>query len=520
MMEILVVDDDGTDLMLLTHLIHDVDPSITITEASSGAQGIENIRQFHYDCVFLDYFLPDLNGIEILKEIYDTNTGLAPHPIVMLASIGQETIMMDAIKYGAQDYLLKQNISGDGLLFSIKKAQYIYNLKRTQNETEKRLHHSQKIEALGRLTGGIAHDFNNLLTIILGNTRLLRDKLENNDADLEYQLKKIDTINNAAERGADLVQHLMVFSHQRELKVSPTNINIVLDDMRNLLLRTIGKTVTIIDDLSDTLWLADLDPMQLEHLVINILANARDAMPDGGALKIATNNVILGDDDACELHVDAGSYVCLSISDTGLGIPDEIQNKIFDPFFTTKDVGKGTGLGMSTAYGFARECGGTIHVVSEENQGTTFKIYFPKSNAAGKEERDGEHFLALTGAAETILIVEDEIEINEMTSIILGKHGYKILQASNANEALDILMDTTQHVDLLFTDIVMPGEINGVQLAARALVLRSEINILFTTGFMKASIPDINLLDEYTVLNKPYKPNELLHRVYDALLTK
>ncbi|PCJ99492.1 MAG: hypothetical protein COA45_05500 [Zetaproteobacteria bacterium] len=516
-MNILIIDDDSTDLMRFTHMIHDVDPTISIAEARDGACGIAAIEEKHYDCIFIDYFLPDFSGIEILKKIYNSSTDLAPCPVVMLTGTGHESVMMDAIRYGAQDYLVKRNISGESLIFAIKKAQYVFNLKSSQNEAKQKLSHFQKIEALGRLTGGIAHDFNNILTIILGNTRLLHDKLSSTEQDIEYQLKKVETINNAAERGADLVQHLMVFSHQRELKVVPTNINTTLNEMQSLLRRTIGKTVTIVSKLSDVLWLAELDTMQLEHMIINILANARDAMPDGGEVTIETQNVILDEGEVKILNVHAGEYVRMSISDTGFGIPEDIQSKIFDPFFTTKEVGKGTGLGMSIAYSFAKECGGTINLISEKNQGSTFEVYFPKSNAKEEGNQKAVCDLVPIGGSEIILVVEDELEINKVTSIILGQYGYQVLQASSADEALDILMDDEQEIDLLFTDIVMPGDINGVQLAARALVLRPELNIMFTTGFIRESIPDINLLDEYTVLNKPYKPKGLLYQIREVL---
>lgn len=310
----------------------------------------------------------------------------------------------------------------------------------------------------------------------------------------------------------------MAFSHHRSLNPEPSNLNNLLGSMGDLLKRTIGQSTTILNNYAEDLWLTNLDPTQLEHMVINICANARDAMPDGGTLSLQTYNTSLSYETAQKINIASGDYICLSIADTGTGMPSEIQDKIFDPFFTTKEVGKGTGLGMSTAYSFVRECGGTIEINSRLGKGAEFVMYFPKSDSeqtpAQKRIREK---IAITDGQETILVVEDEEEIKDLAAMILEGQGYTVLLSSDASEALDVLQNEEQHIDLLFTDIMMPGEMNGVQLAARALVLRPDLPILFTTGYIKDSIPDVNLLSEYTILNKPYKPDMLLQEIQKAL---
>lgn len=518
MVQVLLIDDDLTDRTLFRYIAHETAMDLEIDEASNGTQGLERIKAHEYDCVFIDYMLPDIDGIDLLKKIYNPETELAPFPVVVLTGQGHESIIIDAIQYGAQDYLTKNHLTPDSLMMAIEKARHVFNIKRNQNETKLKLNHSQKLEALGKLTGGIAHDFNNILTIILGNTRLMQDILENDEFEQEGFLRKSKTIEKAAERGADLVEHLMAFSHHRSLNPEPSDLNNLLNSMGDLLKRTIGQAVTILNNFADDLWLTNLDPAQLEHMVINISANARDAMPDGGTLSLQTYNTSIPSNRAQKLNISPGDYVCLSITDTGIGISKEIQDKIFDPFFTTKEVGKGTGLGMSTAYGFIRECGGTIEINSRLGQGTEFIIYFPKSSSEEVSKLSiTETKVTITDGQETILVVEDEEEIKNLAAMILKGHGYTVLQASDASEALEILQDENQHLDLLFTDIMMPGEMNGVQLAARALVLRPNIPILFTTGYIQASIPDVNLLSEYTILNKPYKPDALLQEIQKAL---
>lgn len=516
-MNILLIEDSPIDLAIIKSIIHKANPSITIETADNGAKGLALIKRGMFDCIFIDYRLPDINGIEILKKIYNAQTDLPPYPTIILTGDSDRTIFKESMKYGAQDYLRKDNISPDIMLFAIEKARYTFKVKLEKHDISQKYEHSQKIEAIGQLTGGIAHDFNNLLTVILGNTQLLSEYIRRKYDDDQHCQKKLKTVQRAAQKGADLVQHLMTFSRHRNMAHVRTNINDTITKMQDLMVRTIGQTAQIHNDLDDTLWACDIDPFELELLIINMSANARDAMPDGGIITIKTKNTPLNMQEAQRLNLPEGPYICLSISDTGTGIPDNIKDKIFTPFFTTKEIGKGTGLGMSISHNFVQNCKGAIDVISTPRQGTTFDIYLPQSTQETTIVKEEEQELNIVQAHETILITEDENDILELAITILENNSYKILKATNAQQAIDILANPDTHIDLLFTDIIMPGDMNGVQLAIRALVLRPDIKILFTTGFIKSSIPDIKLLDEYTVLNKPYQKNELLHTVQTVL---
>ena len=519
-LSILLIDDDDADRSLFKKYLIKPGQNLTIVEASTFKDGLEIIRNGrHFDCVFLDYMLPDMDGISLLKKVYNKEADIGPFPVVMLKGQSRESVAIDAIRYGAQDYLIKDNISTDTLYIALAKAQQVFELKRSRNEARALLEHSQKMDAVGKLTGGIAHDFNNLLTITFGNTRLLMDMLQKETPDMAACVEKVRIIQKAMQRGSDLVKHLMVFSRQRTLEPVTVDLNQLMADSSVLLQRTLGASVEI-----KTIWGADihavdLDPGQLENVIINMGVNARDAMLDGGTLIFETENTMLDEMVAKSLGVEAGAYVKLTVSDTGSGMKEDVVEKIFDPFFTTKDIGKGTGLGLSTVYGFVKESGGAIEVESEKGKGTTFSLYFPQSTeetpSQETEKKPCEE--QNNGGCETILVVEDEEEIRFLTTAMLRNEGYKILEASNGQEAVSVIQQSTESVDLLFTDIAMPGEMNGVQAAARVQALKPNIKLLFTTGYAMGSVPDIELTEEYPVLNKPYQPEDLMLKIRQVL---
>ncbi len=517
-MTILVIEDNSADIVLIKKNIEKVIPDCEIMVVQTGKEGIDALNTHRFSCVFIDYRLPDLTGIDILKEAYDPLSGLPPYPCILLTGENDQSIFMEAMGYGAQDYLQKSRITPETLFLIIEKAKYLFNLQSEKNEIAKKYAHAQKIEAMGQLTGGIAHDFNNLLTVILGNTQLATDRLTGGDFDYDYFLKKMESIQKSAQKGADLIQHLMTFTRHRGLQSSAININDAIVEVRDLLIRTIGRSIKLEHNAASELWLSNIDKSELEHLLINMCANARDAMPDGGVITLDAKNVDLNGHDASLIGVKSGPYVCLSVSDTGTGIAQEHIDKIFDPFFTTKDVGKGTGLGMSTAFTFVRDCEGSINIKSKIGEGTTFDIYFPKCEGGTEIIPPPSPVKSGIEGSGTILVTEDEAEIRELAVMILESKGYATLQAADAQEALVILQDTSHHIDLLFTDIVMPGDMNGVALAARALVLRPDLNILFTTGYIKDNIPDMNLLEEFKVLNKPYLPVDLIEEIQKILI--
>ena len=340
---------------------------------------------------------------------------------------------------------------------------------------------SERLGAVGQLTGGVAHDFNNLLTVILGNADLLREKL----AGAEPLRKLAETTARAAERGAQLTQQLLAFSRRQTLAPKLVEVNALLAGMDSLLERALSAKVEVRFALAPELWPALVDPVQLEAAILNLCINARDAMPAGGAITIATANI--GPDAAraiAEDELDHGAFVAVSVADTGAGMDAATARRAFEPFFTTKDVGKGTGLGLSMVYGFAKQSKGHVRIVSAPGRGTTVTIYLPRAAAAGPREAGDARPAAVPSAkgSEHILLVEDDDLVREHMSGQLADLGYRVTAAPNARAALAALAGG-EPFDLLFTDVAMPGGMSGVDLAAEARKLRPSLPVLFTTGF-------------------------------------
>jgi nitrogen-specific signal transduction histidine kinase/ActR/RegA family two-component response regulator len=378
------------------------------------------------------------------------------------------------------------------------------------------LQQAQKMEAVGRLTGGLAHDFNNLLLIMIGNLDLLVEEMKDNPEAAE----KVDIVLQSSLRGADLTRQLLAFSRRQSLMPKQLCLNDLIENTSKLLHRTLGENVDIELRLADNLWPVTVDESQLEAALVNMAINARDAMPDGGRLVVETRNTAL-DKDYCEKHVELnpGEFVEIEVTDNGTGMPPEVLSRIFDPFFTTKDPARGTGLGLSTVFGFMRQSGGHITAYSEVGLGTTFKLYLLRAQGelASAQASPTAAMKAPTGTPhETILVVEDNREIRAMVVNQLSELGYQVLQAENAMDALERL--GTAAVDLMFTDMVMPGKINGKQLAWIARFKQPTLKVLFTSGFPgSADVHGAQLEPDDILLRKPYRKADLAQAVRDVL---
>ncbi len=481
--------------------------------------GLEKIETQSYDFIFLDYHLKDGDGITLLKQIFNQETSMVAGPVIMMTRRESESAMGDAMRYGAMDYILKDMVSRDTLTIAMQKAKELYDLRKTRNHAKKQLLHTQKMEAIGQLTGGIAHDFNNILTIILGHTRLLDECLSDIPTDIKTAVQSADAIKRATNRGVDLIKRLMMFSRLRSLDPMALKLEVMLDEIKGFLKSTLGETIEINIHAHDDLWPVLIDQAQFEHAIINMAVNARDAMPNGGKLTFEIENMVVENDWLPDMSdIPAGEYVLLTVSDNGQGMDEETCDKIFDPFFTTKDVDKGTGLGLSMVYGLVKESGGYIHVYSERGKGTSFRIYIPRTTIEAKKNHHVFQMKEAAGGEETILVVEDETEILKLTSNMLRSKGYNVIEATNGSEALNIVKRDGSNIDLLFTDISMPGDMNGIQTAARALALNPDINVLFTTGFTKQSLPDYGLIEgSFEIISKPYQNNNLMQKIRDVL---
>ena len=386
-----------------------------------------------------------------------------------------------------------------------------------RKRTEEQLIQAQKMEAVGQLSGGIAHDFNNLLTVIVGNAEYLGEQLT-----LREDLKRLaDDICSAGERGAELTQRLLAFGRKQTLRPVETECNRLLDSMHKLLRRTMREDIEIVTDFDPDLRVAFADPAQLESAILNLALNAQDAMASGGRLSITTANAAL-DNQGHNLHpeVRSNDYVLIAVTDNGEGMSKPVLDRVFEPFFTTKDVGKGSGLGLSMVYGFTKQSDGHVAIYSEPGLGTTVRMYLPALPTKAKEAeppRRGDVENHAPSGAETIFIVEDDPFVRSYAVMSLRSLGYRVTAAVDGNDALKQL-GTDIHVDLLFTDIVMPGGINGWELADLGRRARPELRVLLTSGYALETLnANGHLRDGSAILAKPYRKAELARRLREAL---
>jgi PAS domain S-box-containing protein len=380
---------------------------------------------------------------------------------------------------------------------------------------EEQLVQSQKMEAVGQLTGGIAHEFNNMLTVITGTIEILADAVQENPP--LATITKL--ISEAADRGAALTSSLLSFARKQALQPAEIDVNELLEELTKLLLATFDKKIEIVTRLDRNVWLAFADRGQLSSALLNLAINARDAMLDGGRLTLTTRNVVFGVREAVAVGAGyAGDYVEIEIADTGTGIPQAILERIFDPFFSTKEVGKGTGLGLSMVFGFVKQSGGGIKVASEEGRGTIFTIYLPKAEASALRPT-GYDDRKIVGGKETVLCVEDDRDVRQYVAVQLESLGYKVIPAANATEALAIAAEGTPF-DLLFTDIVMAGGMNGRELAEQMVAARPSLRVLFTSGYAYDS-PHAQgrATMGAPLLRKPYRKAELARMLRRCLDT-
>jgi PAS domain S-box-containing protein len=383
-----------------------------------------------------------------------------------------------------------------------------------QKLAEQQLRQAQKMEAVGQLTGGIAHDFNNMLTVITGTIEILAEAV----ADKPQLAAIAELITEAADRGAELTSRLLAFARKQPLTPRETDVNALIVGSAKLLRPSLGEHVEIETRLEEQAWPALVDPTQLTTALVNLAVNARDAMPNGGKLTLETANVVL-DESYAGSHADvqAGPYVMLAVSDTGTGIPEAIREKVFEPFFSTKDAGKGTGLGLSMVYGFVKQSGGHIKIYSEEGHGTTIKLYLPRASKHADRLAQATSSSAIHGGKETILVVEDDAMVRSYVTAQLHSLGYTILSADKATEAL-ALIDQGAAFDLLFTDVIMPGPMNGSQLAQEAARRRAPLKVLFTSGYTENALMHHQRLDPGVfLLPKPYRKADLARMVRLAL---
>ncbi|MBP2513322.1 response regulator [Sphingomonas sp. PvP018] len=375
-----------------------------------------------------------------------------------------------------------------------------------RERAEARLVQAQKMEAIGQLTGGIAHDFNNLLTAVIGSLDLLLRRTD------DEKIRRLASMAlQAGERGATLTAQLLSFSRRQHLSPVPVEPNQVVASMADLLARSIGAAVTVELDLADDVWRAMVDPTQLEVVLLNLAINARDAMPSGGVVRIATRN-LAAVPDALTAELNPGAYVAIEVADTGAGMTPAVLARAFEPFFTTKGQGKGTGLGLAQVYGFARQSGGTVRIVSAENEGTVITLYLPRTTEVADPVAI-ERLTQATGSRQRILVVDDDNDVRGVAAQMIEEIGYQVVAAASGTEALTEFGRAS--FDLVLTDVVMPG-MSGVDLARRIRAVAPAMPLLFASGYADVATFGDELAAE-TVLKKPYRIGEVAARIGDAL---
>jgi signal transduction histidine kinase len=390
-------------------------------------------------------------------------------------------------------------------------------LERTEQlrRNEEALRQSQKMEAIGQLTGGVAHDFNNLLQVIIGNIDTLLRNLPNESVRLQRSARNAMT---GAQRAAALTQRLLAFSRRQPLDPKSIDVNVLVNGMSEMIHRTLGETIAVETVLGAGLWRIEADPNELEASILNLAVNARDAMPSGGKLTLETGNAHI-DESYVLSHREVlpGQYVVIAVTDTGAGMDAETIAQAFEPFFTTKPVGKGTGLGLSQVYGYVKQSGGHVKIYSEIGQGTTVKLYLPRLATEAAETSELSELFPEAALEETVLVLEDDDDVRSYSAEILRELGYRVLEAHDGQSALRVL-DQHARVDILFSDVVLPGGMTGAQVAAQARALRPKLKVLFTTGYARNAIIHHGRLDKgVQLITKPFSFSDLAAKIRDVL---
>jgi signal transduction histidine kinase len=463
------------------------------------------------DIIFSDFTLPQFStprALELLQK-----SSLEIPFIIVSGTIGEERAV-ECLKTGATDYVLKDRLQRLGPV--VRRAFREVRSREDHRRLEEQLRQMQKMESIGQLAGGVAHDFNNLLTIIRGSTELLLMDGERLNAEDREHLKQVIS---ASERSADLVRQLLTFSRKQAMQLRRINLNEVANNLVKMLKRVIGEDVLLSVNLASNLSAIRADVGMMEQVLMNLAINARDAMPQGGELTITTANESIGP-TYVQSHPQAtiGEFICLTVTDTGCGIPREHLSRIFEPFFTTKDIGQGTGLGLATVYGIVQQHHGWITVYSELVKGTTFHIHLPALAHGSEESPPPGSDKSMWGGSETILLVEDETSIRGLAHNILLRLGYRVIEAESGVTALDIWRKRRNQIDLILTDIVMPGGVSGLDLAKALRAEHPSLRVIYTSGY-SADIMGKNfeLREGINFLQKPYPPHKLAQTVRAAL---
>jgi signal transduction histidine kinase len=518
---VLLIDDESFAEDIISHSLKGC-AAHTLRYASRAELAVELAKEIDATVVLVDLRMPEIDGFEVTRRLRaDKDTENVP--VIMLSSEEDPDIKAKAFAAGANDYLVKWpdarelvarvRYHSDACIARRQRDAAFVSLRRSQEQLEasqSALQQAQKMEAIGQLTGGVAHDFNNVLQIVGGNLQLLKLVGDLNEAGRA----RVDMALAGVERGAKLSSHLLAFARRQPLQEVVVNPGHLLREMDDMMRRVLGPRARVVTEIDHSLGSTLVDPHQLHNVLLNLAINARDAMAGSGTLTIRATNVDA--DVPLSAEVMPGRFVLIEVMDTGAGMPPEVLARVFEPFFTTKPTGQGTGLGLSMAYGFVKQSGGDIVLKSEPGKGTSVRIYLPRSDSEALPQKavvDG----PLLGGLETILVVEDEEDVRGTTCAILSALGYRVLEAPDAATALAIV-DSGQQIDLVFTDVIMPGPVSSVQLADAVRVRLPLAQILYTSGYAEGVLAHEGKVEAtVNLLQKPYHPDALSARIRHLL---
>jgi signal transduction histidine kinase len=504
-LRVLLIGDAGSEAIAAELRAGGYDPEcLAVTDCDQLRAAIGQA----WDIAIAD-FQTRCGALDALRIIQDAGIDL---PLIVVSGKARDAEILAALKAGAADHMTRGNLMR--LNAAVERELRAAKMRRDRNALEEQFRQVQKMEAVGRLAGGVAHDFNNLLTVITGYSDLLLAGLDLAD----HQRSALEQIRRSAERGGALTNQLLSFSRKQPLKTRTVGINQLVMHTEKMLRRLIGEDIELVVIPSAGTDTVDADPGRLEQVIMNLAVNARDAMPNGGKLTIETASVTLSESFcARQFGLEPGRYVQLAISDTGIGMDEETQSHLFEPFFTTKKAGRGTGLGLATAYGIIRQSRGAIRFASEPGNGTTASVYLPIALGLVREteEHQPEHFPP--GGAETVLVVEDEARVRKLIVDVLSSQGYTVVEATRGEEALRLCKRRGGAIDLAVLDVVMP-EMSGPDLARQILPACPGIRLLYISGYTDEAVLHHGISESGAAfLQKPFLPDALLRKLREVL---